>query len=60
MRVRGGGEGPVAPEEARDGVAVGDTHPMAAGALRLVVPPLEQEHTALGSAGPGAADGEGT
>ena len=66
-RVPGRGEGPVAPEEALDGAAVGDTHPMAPGALCLVVPPLDQEHPALGSAGPrlggggtGAADGEGT
>ena len=28
-RVRGRGEGPVAPREAPDGAAVGDTHPMA-------------------------------
>ena len=66
-RVLGRGEGSVAPEDAPDGAAVGDTHPMAPGALRLVVPPLDQEHPALGSAGPGlrgggsgAADGEGT
>ena len=66
-QVPGRGEGPVAPEEAPDGAAVGDTRPMAPGALCLVVPPLDQEHPALGSASPGlrgggsgVADGEGT
>ena len=57
----------MAPGEAPDGAAVGDTHPMAPGALLLVVPPLDQEHPELGGAvpglqdgGSGAADGEGT
>ena len=66
-RVLGCGEGPVAPDEAPDGAAVGDTHPMAPAALCLVVLTLDQEHPALRSAGPGlrrggsgAADGEGT
>ena len=66
MQVRGCGEGPVALGEALDGAVVGDTHPMAPGAL-LAVPPLHQEHPALGGAGPSlrdggpaAADGEGT
>ena len=46
---------------------MGDTNPMAPGALRLAVPSLDQEHPALGGAGLGlrgsgsaAADGEGT
>ena len=51
VRVPGRGEGPVAPEEAPDGAAVGDAHPMAPGAFYFVVPPLVQEHPALGRVG---------
>ena len=47
MWVWGRGEGRVAPGEARVGAAVGDSHPMASGALRVVVPTLDQEHPAL-------------
>ena len=53
MQVRGRGEGPVALGEAPDGAVVGDTHPMASGALLLAVPPLDQEHPALSGADPG-------
>ena len=67
MQVRGRGKGPIAPGEAPDGAFAGDTHPTAPGALLLAVPPLDQEHPALGAAGPGlrgggpaAADGKGT
>ena len=67
VRVLGRGEGPVALEEAADGTTVGNTHPMAPGALCLVMPPLQQEHPMLGCVGPGLhgactgpADGEGT
>ena len=67
MRVRGRGEGPVAPGKAPDGAVVGDTHAIARGALLLSAPALDEEHPALGGAGPGlrgggpaAADGEGT
>ena len=67
IQVRGRGEGPIALGEVPDGAVVGDTHPMASGALLLAVPPLDQEHPALGGAGPGlrgggpaTADGHGT
>ena len=56
-----------APGEAPDGAIVGDTHPVATGLLRLVIPPLDQERLALWGAGaglwgggPAAVDGEGT
>ena len=64
----GGAASDLSPWERQpDGAVVGDTHPMASRALLLAVPPLDQEHPALGGAGPGllgggpaVADGEGT
>ena len=67
IRVRGYGEGPVAPGEAPDSAIVGDIQPMPPGLLRRVVPGLNQECPVLRGAGPSlrggglaVADGEGT
>ena len=57
VRVPGRGLGPVAPRGVPDGAAVGDTHPMAPGALGFVVPPLYQEYLALGRVDPGPRGG---
>ena len=57
VRVPGRGEGPVAPQEAPDGAAVGDTHAMAPGALGFVVLPLDQVYPAMGRFDPGPRGG---
>ena len=48
---------PIDPEDAPDEAAVGDTRLMAPGAFCLLVPPLDQEYSALGCAGLGPRGG---
>ena len=45
--IRGHGQGPVAPGEAKEGAVMVDTHPVAPGSFCHVVPPLDQERPVL-------------